>query len=53
LAPHSVTAHKEFPILRPPRMHGSTGSRTCPANAGTRNPRGLTRSAQDSILQSG
>ena len=39
--------HKEFPILRPPSMH------TCPANAGTRNPRGLTRSAQDSILQSG
>jgi len=39
--------HKEVPILRPPRMHRSTGSRTCPANAGTRNPRGLTRSAQD------
>jgi len=45
--------HKEFPILRPPRMHRSTGSRTFPANAGTRNPRGLSRSAQDSILQSG
>jgi len=31
-------------------MHSSSDSRTCP---GTRNPLGLTRSAQDSILQSG
>ena len=45
--------HKPFPILHPPSMHSSTGSRACPANAGSRNPRGLTRSAQDSILQSG
>ena len=45
--------HKPFPILHPPSMHSSTGSRTCHANAVTRNPRGLTRSAQDSILQSG
>jgi len=28
-------------------------STTRPANAGTRNPRGLTRPAQESILQSG
>ena len=40
--------HKEFPIVLPPCMHSSTGSCTCPANAGTCNLRGLTRSVQDS-----
>ena len=35
------------------QQHRSTASRTCPANASSRNPCGLTRSAQDSILQSG
>ena len=49
LAPHAVARTKKFPT----RMHSSMGSRTCPANAGTRNLRGLTRSAHNSILQSG
>jgi len=51
--------HEEFLIPRPTRTrsqfnpprtgtHSSAGSRTSPANAGTRNPRGLTRPAQDS-----
>jgi len=34
-------------ILHPVRTHCSAGSRTRPANAGTRNPRWLTRPAQD------
>jgi len=34
------------------RTQSSAGSRTRPANAGTRNPRGLTRSAQDSSTYS-
>jgi len=33
--------------------HSSVRSCTWPANVGTRNPPGLTRPAQDSILQSG
>ena len=53
--------HEEFLIPRPPRTcnkfnphpprtrtQSSVGSRTRPANAGTHNPRGLTRPAQDS-----
>ena len=42
--------HKEFLIPRPPRTHtyNSVGSHTRPANAGTRNTRGLTRPTQDS-----
>jgi len=32
------------------RTHFSAGSRARPANAGTRNPRGLTRPAQDSSI---
>jgi len=35
----------------PPRTKSSAGSRTRPANVGTRNPRGLTRPAQDSSVQ--
>ena len=46
-APNSTRAH---PARTDP--HSSVGSCTCPANVGTRNPRGLTRPAQDSILQS-
>jgi len=34
-------------------QHSSVGSCTCPAHVGTRNPRGLTRPEQGSILQSG
>ena len=50
--------HKEFLNPRPqqvqpaPAPHSSAGSRTLPANAGTRNPRGLTRPAQDSYIYS-
>jgi len=54
-----IYPHEEFLIPRPPRSkfnphlprtrtESSAGSRTRPANAGTRNPRGLTRPAQDS-----
>jgi len=53
--------HKEFLNPCPPgtrsrpaasstRTHGSAGSRTRPASAGTCNPRGLSRSAQDSSV---
>jgi len=37
---------KEFLIPRSPHTRSSAGSRARPANAGTRKPRGLTRSAQ-------
>jgi len=46
--------HKEFVNPLPscskfnPHAYSSAVSRTRPANAGTRNPRGLTRPAQDS-----
>jgi len=51
-----VTRSKNFSTRAHPARtypHSSVGSCTCPANVGTRNPRGLTRPAQDSILQSG
>jgi len=64
LAQHSVTRTKNFSTrarpapnttrTRPPassirtRTQSSAGSRTRPTHAGTRNPRGLTRPAQDS-----
>jgi len=52
-----IYPHEEFLIPRPPRTRSKfnphshakqCGFRTRPANAGTRNPRGLTRPAQDS-----
>jgi len=43
---HSVTRTKHF--LSRARPRNSAGSRNRPANAGTRNPRGLTSPAQDS-----
>jgi len=45
--PHR-TRTKYNPLPPRTRTHSSAGSRTRPANAGTRNPRGLTRPAQDS-----
>jgi len=57
LAQHSVTRTKNFsnrarpapaPSTTRTRTQSSAGSRTRPANAGTRNPHGLTRSVQDS-----
>jgi len=50
-----VTRTKNFSTRAHPARtypHSSVGSCTCPANVGTRNPRGLTLPAQDSILQS-
>jgi len=45
-----ICPHEEFLIPHPPRtrMQSSAGSPTRPLNAGTRNPRGLTRPSQDS-----
>ena len=43
LAPHQVQT-----VLAPHLTHNSAGSRTRPAHARTRNPRGLTRPAQGS-----
>ena len=53
-----IYPHKEYLNPRPPRNNfnphpprtqGSSSSHTRPAHAGMRNPRGLTRSGQDSI----
>jgi len=40
--------HKEFLNSRPPRTRTQSNAGSRPANAGTRNSRGLTRPAQDS-----
>jgi len=47
LSQHSVACTKSFFIPRPLRTHISTGFRTRLATAGTRNPRGLIRPAQE------
>ena len=49
-----LRSHSKF-NPRPPRTlkHSSAGSWTRPANAGTRNPRGLTRPVQDSTAEAG
>jgi len=48
--PHNefLNPHRSKFNPHPPRTQSSAGSRTRPANAGTRNPRGLSRPAQDS-----
>jgi len=43
-----IYPHEEFLIPRPP----ASSTRARPADAGTRNPRGLTRPAQDSSCYS-
>jgi len=51
LVQYSVTRTKNFSTRAPrTRTHSSAGSRTGPAYAGTRNPPGLTRPAQDYCL---
>jgi len=55
-----ISPHEEFLIprpsrskfnLHPPHMQSNVGTRTCPVNAGTCNPHGLTYLAQDSSRQ--
>jgi len=49
---NSSTRARPAPSSTRTRTQSSAGSRTRPANAGTCNPRGLTRPAQDSSVYS-